>query len=168
MDRLRRAKITFGCPAQAEGDLAEFIYKTVLMGANFKIKMKKHFKILAILVAFIGFSAAGCHKKKDNSASSTPPAPYTPADTGSVTPFPVKEVIIINYHYDPINTTAPIGGSINWTNRDSVHHTVTSASGLFESGDLSPGKNFIFNFSRAGTYDYFCSYHKEGGKIVIQ
>lgn len=130
--------------------------------------MKTCFKIFAAIATIFSLTIISCHKKSNSTTTSTPSTPYTPTDTGSVTPFPVKEVIIVNYHYSPINTTAPIGSSISWTNRDSVAHTVTSATGMFSSGDLSPGKNFMFSFSRAGTYDYFCSYHKEAGKIVIQ
>jgi plastocyanin len=129
--------------------------------------MKTCFKIFAAIVTAVSLTVTGCHKDTTATTNNTA-TPNTTTDTGSVTPFPVKEVIMVNYHYSPINTTAPAGSSVNWTNRDSVPHTATSSSGLFDSGDLSPGKNFMFGFQKAGTYDYFCRYHKETGKIVIQ
>ena len=63
-----------------------------------------------------------------------------------------------------INTT------VTWVNNDDVDHTVTSVTGLFDSGVLSPGQSFSFTFSQPGTFQYFCSLHgaeSMSGTIVV-
>ena len=44
------------------------------------------------------------------------------------------------------------------------------SSGLFGAGPLPGGMNFSMTFSKAGTYDYVCSVHKElgmAGKVTV-
>jgi plastocyanin len=61
------------------------------------------------------------------------------------------------------------GTKVTWTNKDSVTHTVTADKGAFNSGPLSPGNNFSFTFTRAGTYSYHCSIHTSMmATIVVQ
>ncbi len=43
---------------------------------------------------------------------------------------------------------------MTWTNNDGVMHTVTSDSGVFDSGYLSNGDTFTFTFTEAGTFPY--------------
>ncbi len=56
---------------------------------------------------------------------------------------------------------------IQWENADQALHTVTSGTGssdpdsgvLFDSGVFNPGEGFTFQFTEAGTYDYYCILH---------
>jgi len=63
--------------------------------------------------------------------------------------------------------------SIIWTNADSAAHTVTSgladkgSDGVFDSGLVSPGKSFTFQFTKVGTVDYFCMVHPWMSGIVM-
>ncbi|MBI3502505.1 MAG: cupredoxin domain-containing protein [Bacteroidetes bacterium] len=63
------------------------------------------------------------------------------------------------------------GTTIVWTNQDYATHTVTSNTGLFNSGDMTNGKTFSYKFSDAGTYAYYCKYHQAmgmTGTVVVQ
>jgi plastocyanin len=44
---------------------------------------------------------------------------------------------------------------------------VTSDDGRFESGNLSTGQRYKFQFTTAGTYGYTCTIHGFAGTIVV-
>lgn len=52
-----------------------------------------------------------------------------------------------------------------WENADSAAHTITSGTAedgpddIFDSSLFGPGDSFKFQFTEAGTYDYFCLVH---------
>jgi plastocyanin len=68
-------------------------------------------------------------------------------------------VSISGYAFNPASLNVSTGTTVTWTNNDSVTHTVTSDTGAFSSGDLSPGQTFSYTFSQAGTFAYHCSIH---------
>ncbi|MBI5157171.1 MAG: cupredoxin domain-containing protein [Acidimicrobiia bacterium] len=70
--------------------------------------------------------------------------------------------------YDPLDLTIPVNTTVRWTNADSQVHTVTSGAsngivgtpdGRFASEFLNPNDTFVFTFTEAGTYPYFCTPH---------
>jgi plastocyanin len=67
--------------------------------------------------------------------------------------------------FNPSNITVAKGGSVTWTNDDSVGHDVTKESGPgadFKSGDpggIAPGSDFTQKFDTAGTIKYVCTVH---------
>lgn len=58
-------------------------------------------------------------------------------------------------YYPPTMTVAP-GTTVTWTNYDNVSHSVTSMTGLFDSGALETGESFTYTFTGQGTYAYGC------------
>ncbi len=83
----------------------------------------------------------------------------TPADAWSGTQF---EVSIVEFKFDPkIVTAVAPGDRVHWTNNGTLTHTTTgkTALGLWDSGNISPGNAFTFEFDSAGTYPYRCSIH---------
>jgi len=61
--------------------------------------------------------------------------------------------------YSPGNFTVKAGNTVTWVNKDTTVHTVTSASGLFDSGNLSPGQTWSHAFTQGGFYKYYCTLH---------
>lgn len=64
-----------------------------------------------------------------------------------------------------------VGTTVTWTNNDSAPHTVSSTTGVFESGNLNQGQTFSFTFDQAGTFPYFCRIHgaaSMSGVIQVQ
>jgi plastocyanin len=51
------------------------------------------------------------------------------------------------------------GETIAWSNVSPRVHTVTSDTGLFDTGQLSPGAGFARQFDAPGTYAYHCAIH---------
>jgi plastocyanin len=78
-------------------------------------------------------------------------------------------VKIDNFSFSPATITVPAGTTIRWTNRDDIPHTVVSDEKTFKSKVLDTDQEFIFTFSKPGTYSYFCSIHPHmTGKVVVQ
>jgi len=81
-------------------------------------------------------------------------------------------VSISSYTFDPSPLSFPMASNVTvtWTNNQDVTHTVTSDTGLFDSGNVVPGATFSFNFTglAAGTYGYHCKIHSGmTGKISV-
>ena len=78
-------------------------------------------------------------------------------------------VKIDNFKFGPEDATVAVGTTVTWTNRDDIPHTVVSTTGVFKSKVLDTDEKFSFTFTKAGTYDYFCSVHpKMTGKVIVQ
>lgn len=126
------------------------------------MRTTRKIKLAALVLVLCSCFLFYCRKEKVQQTH-TPGAP----DSTS-TSFPVKTVNIVNYAFTPFEVIIMRQTSVSWNNRDSVSHTVTSFSGAFDSGEIKPGTNFFFTFKNAGTYDYYCRYHREPGKVTVQ
>ena len=93
------------------------------------------------------------------------PAPgVIPAPAGSA-----STVNIDNFVFGPAAITVPVGATVTWVNRDDIPHTVVAVDKAFKSKVLDTDDKFSFTFTKAGTYDYFCSIHPHmTGKVVVK
>ena len=102
----------------------------------------------------------------------------TPTPTPTPTPAPmIQDVSIIdNQFVDSVSgnntTTIPVGTTVRWTNNGEDNHTSTSDEEIWNSDDdfpmpagMQPGDQFIFTFTEAGTFPYFCEFHGAPGGI---
>ena len=89
------------------------------------------------------------------------PAAPSPSLLPAAPPASATEagVSIAGFAFAPATLTVSEGQTITWTNNDSVSHTVTSDSGLWDSKPLQPGATFGRTFDQPGTYTYHCSIH---------
>jgi YVTN family beta-propeller protein len=76
----------------------------------------------------------------------------TPAASGNA-------VSIAAMAFSSDHLTIKAGQTVTWTNNDSITHTVTSDTGLWDSGDLAPGKSFSFTLTQPGDFPYHCAIH---------
>jgi plastocyanin len=74
-------------------------------------------------------------------------------------PALIVDVTIQNYAFQPANLVIAPGTTVRWTNRDPDRHTVTSATGIFDSGEFDQGGVFEFTFTTPGAFQYFCARH---------
>jgi amicyanin len=89
-----------------------------------------------------------------------PPAPAAAQATA---------VNIDNFVFGPAAITVPVGATVTWVNRDDIPHTVVAVDKAFKSKVLDTDDKFSFTFTKAGTYDYFCSIHPHmTGKVVVK
>ncbi|MBI2849469.1 MAG: cupredoxin domain-containing protein [Chloroflexi bacterium] len=114
--------------------------------------------------------------------ATTPPAPATAttstpavtqtatlAPTAAAAPAPAASNIRVGDNlYAPVQMSLPAGSTATWTNTGAFPHTVTSDTGLFDSGMLKPGQSFSFSFQTPGTYPYRCVYHQgQEGTLIV-
>jgi amicyanin len=126
------------------------------------------FLLLAVLMVAGLAAAVSCGAAAmpapSPAAQTKPPAGTTPGPD-----FKPAAVTIQNFAYSPATLTVPVGTTVTWTNEDSVRHTVTTRTSLFDSGLLSQGQTFSYTFNQKGTYDYYCTVHPYmTGKIIVE
>jgi plastocyanin len=78
-------------------------------------------------------------------------------------------VSIIGRAYLPAGLTVGLGQTVTWRNEALDKHTVTSVTGLFNSGVMSTGSSYSVTFTKAGTFDYKCTIHPtmHGSVLVL-
>jgi plastocyanin len=71
-----------------------------------------------------------------------------------------------SYKFVPADITVPVGTTVTWTNHDNFTHSVKLVSG----GDphiMKPGESVTITFDKAGTQDYFCTFHPQQMKGTV-
>jgi len=92
-------------------------------------------------------------------ASGPASAPATTSPAGAAAQH--AEIVITNFMFLPAAQTVHPGQTVTVVNRDQVAHTVTSASGGFNIGDVQPGQSVTFTApDHAGTFHCICSIHQ--------
>jgi len=117
--------------------------------------MKRSYKSTPItagiaILLFLLFLAGSCSKSS------------TPKDTPGT-----NEVLIQDMAFDPVTITVSANTTITWTNKDAVSHTVTSNTGLFDSGNIQANGTYSHLFDTPGNYPYHCIIHPEMTGTVI-
>lgn len=97
-----------------------------------------------VLLVMLSAAAVSCTKSSDNNGSKGPGT---------------DEVFIQNMAFNPNSITVTVNTTITWTNKDGVAHTVTSDSGLFDSGSIPSGGTYSHTFTTAGSFSYHCTVH---------
>ncbi len=124
--------------------------------------MKKIFSysglsILVIMFFSMANVCGGCKKASTNSSSAGTSSPGT------------NEVWMQNTAFTPSSITVAVNTTIKWTNKDGMTHTVTSTSGLFDSGSISSGGTYSHQFATTGSYSYRCTIHSGmTGMVIVQ
>jgi plastocyanin len=121
----------------------------------FKIRRKMKRSVLLATALLFVLVLTACATSPAATAAQ-PPATMPPvgAQSGSTV-----DVSISGYAFNPPTLTIKEGTTVTWTNQDAVVHTVTSDTGVFDSGDLAQGATFSYTFTTAGTYVYHCLPH---------
>jgi plastocyanin len=73
--------------------------------------------------------------------------------------------------YSPNPAVVAVGSTVMWMNADSIAHTATSSTGVWDSGPIAPGGSFSRVFNERGTFPYFCTIHgaaSMSGTVVVQ
>ncbi|HKQ68565.1 MAG TPA: plastocyanin/azurin family copper-binding protein [Polyangiaceae bacterium] len=99
-----------------------------------------------------------------------------PIDTGVVATtvtvdIPANAMALGRAAYGTNPLVVAPGTTVRWVNQDSVAHTATSDSGVWDSGTLTQGQSFNFTFTTPGTFPYHCTIHgaaSMSGVVVVQ
>jgi hypothetical protein len=106
-----------------------------------------------------------------------PPMHFSPAIT--ITPPPtvyypqprlLVDIAVYDNCFTPNSINVPVGTTVRWINRGHHRHTITSRTGLFDSGDFVPGFFYTVTFPSPGVYPYYCRYHSHEmyGVIIVR
>ncbi len=78
-----------------------------------------------------------------------------------------NEVFIEDMAFNPGTITVKVNTTITWTNKDGIGHTVTSDTGLFDSGTIDTNGTYSHTFTSTGTFPYHCTPHPSMVATVI-
>ena len=95
-------------------------------------------------------------------ATATPTATASTAAVPAVataTPIPGATVTIKDFDFTPSRTDIRVGDTVIWSNSGPSTHTATSASGVWDTGNLKTGESSYFTFTQPGRYAYYCTIH---------
>jgi plastocyanin len=117
-----------------------------------------------LLVAFFVMSVVLAACAPQAAPTTTLPAPSLPAASAGE-----AKITISGFAFDPATVTIKVGGTVTWTNQDSVAHTVAAEDNSWTSSNLGEGGTFSRTFDTAGTFTYLCSIHPSmKGTVIVQ
>lgn len=82
-----------------------------------------------------------------------------------------NEIFLLYKTFNPTSLAVKKGTTITFTNKDNANHSITSSTGLFDSGKIKSEVSYTHTFNDAGTYSFYCRYHsnqQEQGTIIVQ
>ena len=132
---------------------------------------------LAILLSCLAIVVAGCGGNDDeadggSAQNSEQQQPDTSSDTGAAASAGTVRVGMKDIQYVPREVKVKAGGTVKWTNSDSVPHTVTREGGpgpKFDSGNMDVGATFEQKFDSPGKFDYVCTIHpNQTGTVTVE
>lgn len=85
--------------------------------------------------------------------------PSGPTPSGPTVSIVSGASLLTTGAYSPNPIDVAPGTTVTWVNNDSVAHTSTSTTTLWNSGSMAPNATFSRTFPSAGTFSYFCSLH---------
>jgi plastocyanin len=132
--------------------------------------MKKWIAI-GVVVALIVIGAVALTRKSNtpqpaasSSQSSSSASDSTNPTSGNIT---IKDMM-----FTPSQITVAKGGTVTWTNDDTIAHTVVddlSGVGGPNSGNIASGATYSFTFTKVGSFQYHCNLHPSmRGTIVVK
>ena len=140
--------------------------------------MSRWFAVLVACLA-LGLVAAGCGGDDDDDGggdaakTTEQPAEDTTASGGKAAGDTVA-VSLKGIAFNPADVTVKVGGTVNWTNEESVPHDVTKEDGpgpKFSSGNgnMQQGDTYEQTFKEAGKVNYVCTVHPNmKGTVTVE
>lgn len=77
------------------------------------------------------------------------------------------DVTIKGMKFDPAEITINVGDTVVWTNKDDRDHDFLAKDKSFKSDNLGKGDTFEHKYTKAGKFNYACSYHPRMKGVVI-
>ncbi len=124
--------------------------------------------ILLTVTLALTLALAACGTSTGTGATATPTATAAPT---APTPTPTStstspNVTIQNFAFNPTILMVKVGTAVHWTNADTVTHTVTSDSMVFDHTVLAR-QTFSFTFTHTGSFPYHCNIHHSMTATII-
>ena len=78
--------------------------------------------------------------------------------TSGSAPAATLQITMENLEISPAETSAKVGDTIEWINKDIFAHTATARNGDWDV-TMPPKKTVALVLKKAGTIDYYCRFH---------
>ena len=111
------------------------------------------------LITLLSIGALACGSDYSSPSTPTPSPAPTPGGPSSAVTIPMGAQVLGNRAFNPGDSEVAVGTTVTWTNTDTVSHTSTSDASGWDSGIISPGRQFSFTYQTAGTFPYHCAIH---------
>jgi plastocyanin len=133
-----------------------------------------------VVISIVLMSAVACGSSYSSPSTSPSPSPSpapapapgpasAPGASSSPVTIPAGASTLGSSAYAPDSVNVAVGGTVTWTNSDSVSHTSTSDASGWDSGIVAPGGQFSVAFPTAGTFSYHCAIHPGMiGTVVVR
>lgn len=93
-------------------------------------------------------------------------APGTP-QSGAVV-YIAETPLTRQYSPQSIVVVVGVNNTVTWISHSTAYDTITSDSGLFDSGSIRPGGSYSYTFPAPGVYLYHCAFHPwMMGKVTV-
>jgi plastocyanin len=122
----------------------------------------------AALAAVLGLGLLSAVTGSTTTSQQNAGAAQAPAAAAEAQPVAAKAAdhqvdIMGNKFGDGKQLVVKVGETVQWTNHDSVPHTVTTTKApvKFDSGTLNKGDSWSYTFTKTGTYEYYCAVHPD-------
>jgi amicyanin len=126
--------------------------------------------IIIVIVAVVLIAVGG--KKSTPAYTSSPSSTQssTKSDNAALSnAVATNTATLANYAFSPAVIKVKVGDTVTWTNKDSVHHTVTASTSSSDAPNsplFGQGETYKFTFTTAGTYTLHCTPHPYMHQIV--
>jgi len=114
--------------------------------------MKTRIFLLSSVLIIVAVLIVSCYKSKSS---------YNSSSTTN------SKVSITSSGFSPASVTIVTGSTVSWTNNDNMAHTVTTADGGINSGDIAPQSSYTKTFTTAGTYNYYDAHNTNMTGVLI-
>ena len=139
----------------------------------------KKILLLAFACVALGLVATGCGgDDAEDSADQPAGQPAETSEQPSADAGPAEDAVEVSMEgiaFDPPEVTVTKGGTVTWTNNESVGHDVTKEDGPgpdFSSGDpgaMAEGDTFEQTFDMTGEIAYVCTVHPNmTGTVTVE
>jgi len=124
-------------------------------------------RLIPVSLTALGLLLVSCSAATNPAPTQTPLAPVpsptpAPGSTGTV------DITIQNFAFNPTSITIKAGTTVRWMNQDSATHSVTSDTGVWDSGGIAQGASYTRVFDTVGTFAYHCGIHPSmKGTIIV-
>ena len=120
---------------------------------------------LAVVMMFLGVACSGDDGGATESGGSTETTAEEAADAGG----DMVTLTAANFAFDPGSLTVASGDTIEFTNEDDAKHNFTAEDvGLDVDVAATGAATIELEGVEAGTYEYFCEYHKDSMKGTLE
>ena len=117
--------------------------------------LKYRFGALLLVLMVIGVACGGDDASTETTDDSADTEPAEDAGGSGA-------LVAANFAFDPTSLSAASGDSIEFTNEDEAEHNFTAEdAGLDVDVDAGGSATIDLTDVEAGSYDFFCKYHKD-------